>query len=173
MENRAKEIALVPLKEIKLNPNNRNKHSPEQIAQFVKILKYQGFRNPGVISNRSGILIAGEGRYLALKEIGATHMPCTYQDFEDEEQEYLYGVSDNAIASQAELDLSAIHVDIGQMGPFDLDLLGIKDFQFEPTPNENDADAVPEVPKVAKTKRGELWHLGAYYECDCGEKHDL
>jgi DNA modification methylase len=156
----ANKIELVPLKDIKLNPKNRNKHSPEQIAQFVKILRYQGNRNPGVISNRSGLLVAGEGRYLAMKEAGETHMPVMFQDFEDEEQEYLYGISDNAIASQAALDLAEIHVDLKDMGPFDLDLLGIKDFQFEPDPETGDADAVPDVPKAAKTKRGELWHLG-------------
>lgn len=157
----ANKIELVPLKDIKLNPKNRNKHSPEQIAQFVKILRYQGNRNPGVISNRSGLLVAGEGRYLAMKESGETHMPVMFQDFEDEEQEYLYGISDNAIASQAALDLAEIHVDLKDMGPFDLDLLGIKDFQFEPDPEtQGDPDAVPEPPKVAKTKRGELWTLG-------------
>lgn len=157
----ANKIELVPLKDIKLNPKNRNKHSPEQIAQFVKILRYQGNRNPGVISNRSGLLVAGEGRYLAMKEAGETHMPVMFQDFEDEEQEYLYGISDNAIASQAALDLAEIHVDLKDMGPFDLDLLGIRDFQFEPDPDaQGDPDAVPEVPKVAKTKRGELWTLG-------------
>lgn len=157
----ANKIELVPLKDIKLNPKNRNKHSPEQIAQFVKILRYQGNRNPGVISNRSGLLVAGEGRYLAMKEAGETHMPVMFQDFEDEEQEYLYGISDNAIASQAALDLAEIHVDLKDMGPFDLDLLGIRDFQFEPDPEtQGDPDAVPEVPKAAKTKRGELWALG-------------
>lgn len=156
-------MRLVPLKDIKLNPKNRNKHSPEQIAQFVKILRYQGNRNPGVISNRSGLLVAGEGRYLAMKEAGETHMPVMFQDFEDEEQEYLYGISDNAIASQAALDLAEIHVDLKDMGPFDLDLLGIRDFQFEPDPEtQGDPDAVPEVPKAAKTKRGELWALGSH-----------
>lgn len=160
MQVQAKEIVLVPLNEIKLNPKNRNTHSPEQIAQLVKILKYQGFRNPGVISNQSGLLAAGEGRYLALKEVGATHMPVTYQDFEDSEQEYLYGVSDNEIAKQAVADLPKIHLDLQSMGPFDIELLGLRDFQFEPDPEQGDPDAAPEAPKVAKTKRGELWILG-------------
>lgn len=172
----ANKIELVPLKDIKLNPKNRNKHSPEQIAQFVKILRYQGNRNPGVISNRSGLLVAGEGRYLAMKEAGETHMPVMFQDFEDEEQEYLYGISDNAIASQAALDLVEIHVDLKDMGPFDLDLLGIRDFQFEPDPEtQGDPDAVPEPPKVAKTKRGELWTLGSHRLLidDCTTKENV
>jgi len=161
MEFKTKDIIFVPLSEIKLNPKNRNKHNEQQIGQFVKILRANGFRNPGIISNQSGLLVAGEGRYLALKKIGATNMPIMYQDFESPEQEYQVGISDNAIAAQAVLDLSTIHVDIQEMGPFDLDLLGIKDFQLEPNPETNeDPDAVPATPKTAKTKRGELWVLG-------------
>ena len=34
MQIRSKEIELVPLSEIRLNPKNRNKHSPEQIAHL-------------------------------------------------------------------------------------------------------------------------------------------
>jgi len=136
MEFKTKDIVFVPLSEIKLNPKNRNKHDERQIEQFVKILRANGFRNPGIISKQSGLLVAGEGRYLALKKIGATNMPVMYQDFESPEQEYQVGISDNAIAAQAFLDLSTIHVDIQDMGPFDLDLLGIKNFQLEPNIEE-------------------------------------
>jgi hypothetical protein len=39
--------------------------------------------------------------------------------------------------------------------------------------NDSDADEVPEPPKVAKTKRGELWLLGPYYECEsCQKKYE-
>lgn len=137
MEIKTGELRLVPLSEIKLNPRNRNKHPESQINQFVMILKANGFRNPASISNQTGFLVCGEGRYLALKKIGATHMPCLFQDFDSPEQEYQVGVADNALASQAVLDLSSIHVDIQEMGPFDLSLLGLPDFKFEPDPEEN------------------------------------
>ncbi len=68
MQIRANEIKLVSLDEIKLNPRNRNKHSKEQISRLAEIITYQGFRNPLIISNRSGHCVAGEGRYLAAKE---------------------------------------------------------------------------------------------------------
>lgn len=90
-------------------------------------------------------------------------MPCILQDFDDEDQEYAYGVSTNSIASWAELDLSGINADLPELGPdFDIDLLGIKDFVLDPADKygNGDADAVPETPKVAKSKRGELWLLG-------------
>lgn len=145
MKVRAKKIELVPLSKIKLNPKNRNKHTPEQIDQLVKLIKYQGYRAPGTISNQSGYLAAGEGRYLALKKMGVKEMPVMYQDFDSEEQEYAYGVSDNAIALQAALDLSAINIDLPDLGPdFDIDWLGLKDFSIEPMDKEFNEKEVDE-----------------------------
>jgi hypothetical protein len=132
MEIRSKEIILVPIEDIKLDPNNRNKHPPEQIEQLVDIIKYQGFRVPVTISNQTGIVRAGAGRYLAAQKLGMTHIPAIYQDFDSPEQEYAHGVSDNAISLWAQLDLAGINNDLGDLGPdFNIDLLGIKDFSID------------------------------------------
>lgn len=152
--------ALVKVADLKPHPKNRNQHSFEQIDRLSQILSYQGIRAPIVISKLSGYIVKGHGTLKSIEKNKWTEAPVVYQDFESQEQEYLFLQSDNAIASWAELDLSGIHLDIGDLGPFDLDLLGIKDFQLEPEPNENDTDETPEVPKEAKTKRGELWILG-------------
>lgn len=126
------EVKLVALKDIKLNSLNRNSHPPEQIAQLAKIISYNGFRMPGTISNQSGILIAGEGRYLAAKELGMKKMPVFFQDFDSLEHEYAHGIADNALQRQAILDMSAINEDIGPLGPeFDIDMLGIKEFKID------------------------------------------
>lgn len=162
---RSTDITLVPLKQIKLNPRNRNNHSKEQIDWIIKLIQYQGFRSPGTISNQSGFLACGEGRYLALKKMGESEMPCMYQDFDSPDQEYAHGVADNAITIQAALDLKSIGEDITDFGPdFDLELLGIKDFVLEPADKGGlcGDDEVPEPPKEAKTKRGELWLLGEH-----------
>lgn len=54
---------MVSIKDIKLNPKNRNKHPQDQIDRLVEIIKYQGFRRPVTISNRSGLLSCGEGQH--------------------------------------------------------------------------------------------------------------
>ena len=133
MEIRAKEVKLVPISHLRPNPKNRNKHSDEQVSRLAEIIKYQGFRSPIIVSNRSGYMVAGHGRLMAAVKLGMTEVPVLYQDFDSEEQEYAAQVSDNAIASWAELDLSGIHTDLPDLAPFDLDLLGIKNFQLEPT----------------------------------------
>lgn len=101
-------------------------------------------------------------------------VPAMFQDFETEEQEYAAGVSDNSVASWAELDLKGIHLDLGELGPFDLDLLGIKDFQFEPDPEKNngDEDAVPEKPNEPKSRLGDLFILGNH-RLLCGDSTDV
>jgi len=135
---RAKNIQIVPIKDLKLNPKNRNKHPKEQIERLQKLIEYQGFRNPVIVSNQSGYVVVGHGRVQAAKKLGVKEVPVIYQDFDDEIQEQAYLISDNAIASWAELDLSEINVDIQDMGPdFDIELLGLKDFEIEPADKED------------------------------------
>lgn len=124
---------LVPISELKLDPNNRNKHPQEQIERLAKILKYQGWRYPVKVSNQSGMVRSGHGRVEAAEHNGWTEVPVNFQDYDSPEQEYADSVADNAIASWSELDLPAINADIGDLGPdFDLDLLGIENFVLEP-----------------------------------------
>ena len=132
MRIEAKDVRLVPIGELKANPKNRNIHPQDQIDRLAEIIQYQGFRQPVVVSNRSGLVVAGHGRLMAAKKLGLEQVPVLFQDFESEEQEYAFGVSDNAVAAWAELDLSGINLDIGDLGPdFDLDMLGIKGFTLD------------------------------------------
>jgi ParB-like nuclease domain len=123
---------LVSVNELKAHPKNRNKHSDEQVIRLAKILNYQGLRAPIVVSKRSGYIVKGHGTLQSIKLNQWKNAPVVYQDFEDEEQEYLFVQSDNAIAAWAELDLSAINEDITELGPFDIDLVGIKNFNVVP-----------------------------------------
>jgi len=127
-------IFLVDIDSIKLNPNNRNKHPEDQIARLAEIITAHGFRSPLIISNRSGLLVSGHGRWQASKLIGLKKLPVMYQDFDSDEQEYAAGIAENAIASWAHLDLSNIHLDLQSLGPFNLEELGINNFQLEPNP---------------------------------------
>lgn len=129
----SKDIKLVPIDQIKESHKNRNSHSAEQIDRLAKIIQYQGFRNPLIVSNQSGLLVAGHGRLMAARKLGLTELPVMYQDFKDSDAEYAAMVSDNSIASWAELDLAGINSDIGDLGPdFDIELLGVEGFTLDP-----------------------------------------
>ena len=153
---------MVSIKKLSPHPKNPNKHSKDQVKRLAKLIEHHGFRHPIIVSNLSGFIVAGHGRLGAAKELKLKEVPVDYQDFESEEQEYQFLVADNSIADWADLDLSQIHTDLEEIGPFDIELLGIKDFQFEPTPSSGgltDEDSIPE-PQKDRVKYGELWQLG-------------
>lgn len=123
---------LLPITELKAHPKNRNKHPEDQIARLARVIEYQGWRHPIIVSNLSGLIVAGHGRLAAAQKLGLEEVPVDYQDFESEEQEYAFLQSDNAIALWAEMDLSGINADIPDLGPdFDIDMLGIKNFVID------------------------------------------
>jgi hypothetical protein len=126
-------IEWVDINTLVAHPQNRNKHTESQILRLAEIIKYQGWRHPIIVSELSGKIVAGHGRWMAAKKIGLQKVPVHFQSFQSKEQEYAFLVSDNAIASWAELDLSGINLDLPELGPdFDIDLLGIEDFVLEP-----------------------------------------
>ena len=164
-------IVMVDIDSIRQHPKNRNTHPQDQIDRLAKVISYQGFRDPLIVSKRSGLLISGHGRVLAAKQLGMNQVPVTMQDFEDDAQEYAALVSENAVASWAELDLSGINADIGDLGPeFAIDLLGIKGFVVVPEEKlpPGDPDSIPSAPKEAVTRRGDIWRLGKH-RLMCGD----
>lgn len=163
--------SLVEVGSLKPHPKNRNKHPDDQIERLAKILKYQGVRAPIVVSRRSNKIVKGHGTLQAIKANQWDKAPVVYQDFEDDDQEWLFVQSDNAIASWAELDLKGINADIGELGPFDIDLIGIKDFVVEPAEKDlGDEEAVPEA-RETNIKLGDLFVLGDH-RLLCGDSTD-
>ena len=123
---------LVSPKSLKPHPKNRNKHPIDQIERLAKLIEYQGVRAPIVVSKLSGNIVKGHGTLMALQKLKTKEIPVVYQEFKDDDQEYAFLQSDNAIASWAELDFSGINLDVENIGPdFDIDWLGIKDFTVD------------------------------------------
>lgn len=160
---------LVPVKDLKPHPKNRNIHPADQIKRLARILNYQGLRAPIVVSRLSGFIVKGHGTLEAIKENEWSQAPVSYQDFEDTDQEYAFVQSDNAIASWADLDLSGINLDLADLSPeFDLDLLGLKDFVLEPADKYCDPENIPDPLPDPKTKQGDVYELGNH-RLMCGD----
>jgi DNA modification methylase len=162
---------LVNPKDLKPHPKNRNKHSADQIDRLAKLYEFHGIRHPIIISKLSGHIVAGHGRREAAIKANLTEMPVVYQEFTDEKAEYAFIQADNAIALWAELDLSGINDDIADLGPdFDIDLLGIKNFEIDVADKdfEADEDEVPEARPEPKVVQGEVYILGNH-RLMCGD----
>ena len=139
--------AVLPIEFVKPNPKNPNSHPEDQIKRLAEILTYQGWRHPILVSKRSGFVVAGHGRLLAAKLLNLKEVPVDTQDFESEEEEYTFVVSDNAISEWSELNLSQINHELQNLGPdLNIDLFGIQNFVLEPL------DKLPPVEEVEKEK---------------------
>lgn len=108
------------------HPKNYNKHPKRQIDMLAKIMNFQGWRHPIIVSKRSGFIVAGHGRLAAAQLLGWDKVPIDLQDFADEATELAFLVSDNKISELAETDHEML-LEIGtELGTdFDSELLGL------------------------------------------------
>jgi ParB-like nuclease domain len=163
MEIKCAHTEVVDIDSIVPNPKNANKHPDNQIALLAKIMKQQGWRNPVVVSKRSGFVVKGHGRLMAAKLNGWTTIPIDRQDYASEALEYADMIADNKIAELAETDLGMVQKDVLDLGPeFDIDLLGIPAFHIGPMDflpgTEDDQGQLDEKKMVECPNCGEQFH---------------
>ena len=154
------------------HPRNPNKHDDKQIALLAKIIRNQGWRNPIVVSERSGFIVAGHGRLGAAKVLNVEKVPVDLQAFTNEAEEYAHLIADNRIAELAEASKDELAGLIKELeGKIDLDLTGFDAPSLAELLGEeegNGADAEPQIDKAAelqakwKTQTGQLWELGEH-----------
>ncbi len=141
------------------HPMNPNRHPQKQIDLLAKILKHQGWRNPIVISKRSGFVIKGHARLQAAKLNAWITVPVDKQDYATEADEYADMVADNKIAELAESDEQMIQKLAAEMSPdFDFDLFGIPDFEIPGLTSElgtSDKSNEDQNPNVSKQEQEE------------------
>ena len=122
MKIRCKYTKKVPLEELVPNPRNPNTHPEDQVKLLAKIMEFQGWRSPVVVSNLSGYIVRGHGRLLAARILGLETIPVDFQDYENEAQEHADLVADNRIAELAEMDRGTLKDLIEELDTGDLDL---------------------------------------------------
>ena len=133
MKTRCKYSRMAPIAEVIPNPRNPNTHPETQIDLLAKILDFQGWRIPIVVSKLSGFVVRGHGRLLAAQKLGLKKVPVDEQAYENEAQEWADLVADNRIAELAEMDRSALKDIIEELdtGEMDLDLTGFNSSDLE------------------------------------------
>lgn len=162
---------MVQIEKLIPHPRNPNKHPEKQIALLVKIIAAQGWRNPIVVSSRSGFITKGHARLEAAKILGCDAVPVDFQDYENEASEYADMIADNRIAELAEPSLPEIKDLLEELdtGAFDMDLTGFDTESIEklmtqfhvPVDGLTDEDAIPENVET-RCKKGDLWALGEH-----------
>lgn len=144
------------------NPRNPNTHPEKQIKLLAKIIQNQGWRNPIVVSKRSGFVVKGHGRLMAARLLKCEKVPVDYQDYANEAAEWADMIADNRIAELAVADTKELHALLSELesrGDIDLDLTGftgnaLADLLAEPEvlSDEEEAEKV-KLKKVELTER--------------------
>lgn len=129
MKIKSKEIKLIDPYSLVGNPENTNKHPKEQLERLEKLIRYQGFREPIIVSNRSGFVVCGHARLEVAKKMGFPEVPVIYQDFTNEAEEYAHLNASNEIARWSDLDIDAVKTKVEELPDLDWEMLGTK-FDF-------------------------------------------
>jgi DNA modification methylase len=174
---------LVDVTQLVPHPRNPNRHTDSQIRMLGKIISHQGWRNPIVISARSGYITRGHGRLAAAIKMGWSHVPVDKQDYDSEAQEYQDLVADNRIAELADLDTESTLALLDEMGnDFDAELMGYDEeglaelealdaaFRDAEEPEVEEGEA-PEPPEEPVSQPGDMWLLGRH-KLLCGDSRE-
>jgi len=115
---------IVDLVKLIPNPRNPNHHPESQVKLGARIIKGNGWRNPIVVSKRSGFITKGHGRLLFAQELGVTCAPVDYQEYENEAAEWADVMADNHLPELSEIDLTEVKALLDEIEDIDIDLTG-------------------------------------------------
>lgn len=88
---------MVPVADLKPNPQNPRKHPDKQIKQIMASIQEHGFLVPLLI-DENNMLITGHGRLEAAKRLGRESVPCVIESHLTEAQRLSYTIADNRLA---------------------------------------------------------------------------
>lgn len=155
---------LTALAEHPLNPNT---HPEEQLRLLADVIRGNGWRQPITVSDLSGYIIKGHGRYQAAKLAGFREVPVEVQHYENEAAEMADMLADNRIAELASMDgamlaevLANVPADMQALTGYTQEDIERILHEVEQLPEDPEDDVPEDVPAV--TQPGDVWHLGRH-----------
>ena len=164
-------IVKVKLSELKLDPNNARKHSPQNILAIKQSLQENPQYRPFVVQKGTNKICVGNGMYIAMQELGIEEGWVEYRDLDDKQFARL-SVADNRTAELAEWDEDILQQIISNYGD-DITIPGFGDdvsFNLDDD-KEITEDEVPEITEEVVSVLGDVWKLGRH-RLMCGDSTD-
>jgi len=166
----------VPIGSLVPDASNARRHDEKNVAAIKASLARWGQRLPLVVQKQGMVVRAGNGRLLAAKELGWTHVAVLVVD-ESEVEAVGYAIADNRTSELASWDdealaklLDSLPEGLAEVAGFsDEDLAELMDGL---APEVVDEDEAPEPRKTAATRPGDLWLLGDH-RLLCGDSTRL
>ncbi len=170
----------LPLTDLK--PWDQNpRHNADAVANVADSIRRFGFGAPIIARQADRQIIAGHTRWLAAKKLGLTHVPVRLLNLDPADAQLL-ALADNKLGEIAEWDetgLARVLADLKAQG-VEVGASGFEENEIDRLLAElnagNLADVieqpVPEVPKVARSVRSEVYQLGPH-RLMCGDSTSL
>ena len=177
-------IEKISIDKIKMYENNAKEHPDWQIEGLSETIKKIGYRSP-IIVDENNMILAGHGRYMALKKLGYGDVQVVRHTDLTEEDKKAYMIADNQYTLNTGFNISMLKQEIEELKSVDFDtsLLGfdeielqeIMEDEIEETAEDNqevaEDDAELEEPKNIVIKSGDLIELGKH-RVMCGDSTD-
>lgn len=149
--------------DIKANPQNWRKHPASQGKALDEVLGTVGWIQEVIINKTTGNLIDGHLRVETAIKNKETEIPVKYVELTEDEERIALATFD-PISAMAEQDADMLKQLLADIESEEVDVTQFfgEDVLPKIEHTEEELEAVPEVPKVAKTKRGDMYQLGEH-----------
>ena len=162
---------LMPLSEIKPNPDNPRIIKDDKFAKLVKSIKEfpEMLKIRPLVVNADMVVLGGNMRLKACQAAGLSEVPVILASGLTDEQQREFIIKDNVGFGEWEWETLANEWDAEQLAEWGLD---IPDFEKVTEDGLIDPDEVPEAPVTPTTVLGDLWILGNHRVL-CGDSTDV
>ena len=159
-------IEYVDINSVKPYKGNAKIHPREQIEQIKESIKKFGMDDPiGIWKDE---IVEGHGRLIACQELGYTEIPIIRLDHLTDEERRAYTLAHNKLTMNSDFDIDILNDELMKFETIDMGVFG-----FDISSNLDDIDdlvedEIPEAPKEAKSKPGDIYQLGNH-RLMCGD----
>lgn len=164
------QIEKINIDDLKPYERNAKKHTAEQIEQIKNSIVAFGNNDPlGIDENN--IIIVGNGRYIALKELGFKEAYCIRLNHLSEKERKAYAIAHNKLTMNTGFDNDILRLEFEDLQDidFDLDLTGFEEWEYEsllnPVSDEDLQDLfIDREEKAKEPKKITCPHCGEEFE---------
>lgn len=165
------QIIKLSIEELTPYENNAKKHTSEQIEQIKNSIQAFGNIDPLGIAGENNVIYVGNGRYIALKELGYKEAYCIRLDHLTEQERKAYAIAHNKLTMNTGFDDELLRAEMESLQDidFDLELTGFEEWELEdmldPMSNEDLQDFLVErEPKEKEPKKAKCPSCGCEFE---------
>lgn len=167
----ASAIELVPVESLRAYAKTLKIHDDRQIGALATSIREFGFNNP-IIIDPSNVVVVGHARLLAAKMLGMNVVPVIRASHLTPERVRAYRIADNRLAELGRFDPSVLQEELRELSKmnldFELETIGFNTPELDvmlghdSDLSSDPDDTVPQPPRVAVTRPGDLFVLGRH-----------